>query len=87
MNTALWVIASVLALVFLAAGLIKISQSREKLSASGMAWTADFSPGTVKTVGAVEVLGALGLVLPAAARNRSETRPPPRRPSRPGRPT
>ena len=57
MNTTLWVIASVLALVFLAAGLMKISQPREKLAASGMAWTEDFSPGAVKTVGAVEVLG------------------------------
>ncbi|MGT2532763.1 DoxX family protein [Streptomyces nojiriensis] len=66
MNTALWVIASVLALTFLAAGLMKISRPREKLAASGMAWTADFSPGAVKKVGAVEVLGAVGLIVPAA---------------------
>ncbi|MFE5966289.1 DoxX family protein [Streptomyces sp. NPDC056463] len=65
MNTILWVIADVLALMFLAAGLMKISQPHEKLAASGMAWTADFSPGTVKAIGAVEVLGALGLILPA----------------------
>ncbi|MFC9816317.1 DoxX family protein [Streptomyces virginiae] len=66
MNTTLWVISSALALVFLAAGLMKISQPREKLAASGMAWTADFSPPAVKTVGAVEVLGAVGLIVPAA---------------------
>ncbi|MFD5619196.1 DoxX family protein [Streptomyces yangpuensis] len=66
MNTTLWVIAGVLALVFLAAGMMKISQPREKLAASGMAWTADFSPGAVKTVGTVEVLGAVGLIVPAA---------------------
>ncbi|WP_406073386.1 DoxX family protein [Streptomyces virginiae] len=66
MNTTLWVITGVLALIFLAAGLMKISQPREKLAASGMAWTADFSPGVVKTVGAVEVLGAVGLIVPAA---------------------
>ncbi|MER5778365.1 DoxX family protein [Streptomyces sp. NPDC002039] len=66
MNTTLWVIAGVLALLFLAAGLMKISQPRAKLAASGMAWTADFSPGAVKTVGAVEVLGAVGLIVPAA---------------------
>ncbi|MFF4392861.1 MULTISPECIES: DoxX family protein [unclassified Streptomyces] len=66
MNTTLWIIAGALALMFLAAGLTKISQPREKLAASGMAWTADFSPGAVKTVGAVEVLGAVGLILPAA---------------------
>lgn len=66
MNTALWLIAGVLALVFLAAGLMKISQPREKLTASGMAWTADFSPRSVKAVGIVEVLGAAGLIVPAA---------------------
>ncbi|MFE3991987.1 DoxX family protein [Streptomyces goshikiensis] len=66
MNTTLWVIASVLALVFLGAGLMKVSQPREKLAASGMAWTADSSPGVVKAVGAVEVLGAVGLIVPAA---------------------
>ncbi|WP_432011285.1 DoxX family protein [Streptomyces cucumeris] len=66
MNTALWIISGVLALIFLMAGLMKISQSREKLAASGMAWAEDFSPGSVRAIGAVEALGALGLVLPAA---------------------
>ncbi|MFE7540719.1 DoxX family protein [Streptomyces platensis] len=66
MNITLWIIASVLALAFLAAGLMKISQPREKLAASGMAWAEDFSPGSVRAIGAVEALGALGLILPAA---------------------
>ncbi|MFD3556978.1 DoxX family protein [Streptomyces goshikiensis] len=66
METTLWVIAGVLALLFLAAGLMKISQPREKLAASGMAWAEDFSPRSVKAIGAVEVLGALGLIIPAA---------------------
>lgn len=66
MNTALWIIASALALAFLAAGLMKVSQPREKLAASGMAWTADFPPAAVKAVGTVEVLGAVGLIVPAA---------------------
>jgi uncharacterized membrane protein len=30
-----------------------------------MAWVEDFSQGTVRLIGALEVLGALGLVLPA----------------------
>lgn len=30
-----------------------------------MAWAGNFSDGTVKTIGALEVLGALGLTLPA----------------------
>ena len=66
MNIALWIIAGLLALAFLAAGAMKLAQPKEKLAATGMAWVEDFSPGMVKTIGALEVLGALGLILPAA---------------------
>ncbi len=45
---------------------MKLSQPKAKLVASGMAWTEDFSDGQVKGIGAVEVLGAIGLILPAA---------------------
>jgi uncharacterized membrane protein len=30
-----------------------------------MAWTNDFSAGTVKLIGAFEILGAIGLIVPA----------------------
>ncbi|MEU0743731.1 DoxX family protein [Streptomyces sp. NPDC006134] len=66
MNVTLWIIASILAVAFLLAGLMKAGRPKEKLAASGMAWADDFSTGAVKGIGAVEVLGALGLVLPAA---------------------
>ncbi len=66
MNIALWIIAGLLALAFLAAGAMKLTQPKEKLAASGMAWVEDFTPGMIKTIGALEVLGALGLILPAA---------------------
>ncbi|MET9994859.1 DoxX family protein [Streptomyces mutabilis] len=66
MNVTLWIIASILAVAFLLAGLMKAGQPKEKLAASGMAWVEDYSAGAVKAIGAVEVLGALGLVLPAA---------------------
>lgn len=66
MNVTLWIIAGVLAAVFLAAGVMKLTQTREKLAESGMAWAGDFSPGAVKAIGALEVLGAVGLILPAA---------------------
>ncbi len=66
MNTILWIIAGLLALAFAGAGLMKLTQPKHKLAASGMAWTEDFSDGQVKGIGAVEVLGALGLILPAA---------------------
>lgn len=42
-----------------------IAHPKAKLAASGQGWVEDFSEGTVKRIGAVEILGALGLVLPA----------------------
>jgi uncharacterized membrane protein YphA (DoxX/SURF4 family) len=67
MNVVLWIVAGVLALAFLAAGLTKLSRPKEKLSASkGMGWTNDVSAGMIKIIGGLEVLAAIGLILPAA---------------------
>jgi uncharacterized membrane protein YphA (DoxX/SURF4 family) len=66
MNIALWIIAGLLAVAFLAGGAMKLVQPVEKLAASGMPALEDFSPGTVKAIGALEVLAAVGLILPAA---------------------
>ena len=65
MNIALWIVTALLALAFAAAGALKLSQSKEKLAASGMGWTDDYSPTMIKLIGAVELLAAIGLVLPA----------------------
>jgi hypothetical protein len=66
-NLTLWIIASLLASVFLLAGGTKLVIPREKLArAPGGGWVNDFSAGFVKTLGGVELLGAVGLVLPAA---------------------
>ena len=65
MNVVLWVLAGVLAVAFLVAGLTKLTQPKAKLAAN-MAWVEDFSPGVVKVIGALEVLAAIGLILPAA---------------------
>jgi len=67
MNITLWIITSVLALAFLAAGAMKLAQPQEKLAASGMGWTEDVTPGAIKAIGLAEVLGALGLILPAVS--------------------
>ncbi|MFT4280600.1 DoxX family protein [Microbacterium sp.] len=64
MTIALWIINGLLALAFLGAGVMKLARSREALSASGMAWVEDFSEGTVKLFGALQVLAAIGLILP-----------------------
>ncbi len=66
MNVVLWVIAGLLAAVFLASGLMKLARPREKLAASGQAWTEDVPAGMIKAIGALEVLAAVGLILPAA---------------------
>ena len=65
MNIVLWIIAGLLAAAFAAAGLMKLTQPKEKLAASGMGWTEQFSPTAVKAIGALEVLAAIGLILPA----------------------
>ncbi|NJC73385.1 DoxX family protein [Planosporangium thailandense] len=65
MNVFLWILQILLALAFLGAGASKLLQPKEKLQ-KNMAYVEDFSAGTVKVIGAVEVLGALGLILPAA---------------------
>jgi uncharacterized membrane protein YphA (DoxX/SURF4 family) len=66
MNIALWIIAGLLAVAFLASGAMKLTRPREKLAAIGMGWVEDFSAGAVKAIGVLEVLAAVGLILPAA---------------------
>lgn len=67
MDITLWIAASLLAAVFLASGLVKVAQSKEKLVAGGTgAALAGFSPAAIKGIGTAEILGATGLVLPAA---------------------
>ena len=65
MNAALWMMQGGLALLFLAAGLPKLLQPRERLEAR-MGWTRRATSGQVKLLGLAEVLGAAGLVLPRA---------------------
>lgn len=65
MDVALWIVSGLLAAVFLGAGLTKIAQPKAKLQANPqLAWTEDFSDPAIKGIGAAEVLGAAGLILP-----------------------
>jgi uncharacterized membrane protein YphA (DoxX/SURF4 family) len=65
MNIALWIIASLLAAAFLASGALKLLQPKDKLVASGAEFLDGFGPGSIKAFGVLEVLAAVGLVLPA----------------------
>lgn len=64
MNIFIWILQGLLAAVFLMAGVFKVftpySALREK-----MAWTEDFSAGTIKMIGLAEFAGSVGLILPA----------------------
>jgi hypothetical protein len=64
-NLLLWILAGVLALVFLGAGATKAVLPRATLQRQ-MAWVADVPQPLVRAVGGLQVLGAIGLVLPAA---------------------
>lgn len=64
MNVTLWIVAALLAALFLFAGLTKATTPKDKL-AEKMPWVEDFSPGVVKLIGILEVLGAIGLIVPA----------------------
>lgn len=65
MNVFLWILQIVLAAMFAMAGVAKSTQPKEKLAAR-LPWVEDFSPGTVRFIGVVELLAAIGLVAPAA---------------------
>ncbi len=65
MLIALWITAALLTLAYLLAGTMKAVKSREVLQPQ-MAFVEDFSAAQVKTIGIVEVLGALGVILPLA---------------------
>ena len=64
MNTALWIAQVLLALVFGGSGISKLIRPYEKI-AEQMAYARDFSPGVIRGIGVLEVLGAIGVVVPA----------------------
>lgn len=66
MLIALWIVNALLGLAFFGAGIMKLLRPKPKLAAAGLAWVDDFSVTVVKTIGALEILGALGLILPLA---------------------
>ena len=66
MNLALWIATGLLALVALAGGISKTFLPKEKLDSHPASWTTGASAGFVKTLGVLELLAAVGLILPAA---------------------
>ncbi|WP_042402129.1 DoxX family protein [Streptacidiphilus carbonis] len=67
MNLTLWIVTGVLAAAYLMGGSVKLLMPKEKIAAFGHSgrWVEDFSAGGVRTIGAFEASGAVGLILPA----------------------
>jgi hypothetical protein len=63
MTVAYWIVAALLALLYLYSGGIKVVQSKDQLRPM-MGWVDALPLRLVRTIGALEVLGALGLILP-----------------------
>jgi dienelactone hydrolase len=57
MNLSLWIIAGLLAAIFLAGGVGKLILRKEKIAATPLGgWVEDFSADSIKTIGALEIL-------------------------------
>ena len=65
MNIALWIVQGLLALAFMMAGFMKTTRPIDKLAVN-MKWAGALSPWMVRVIGALEILGAIGVILPAA---------------------
>ena len=64
MNIALWVVQILLALAFGLAGIMKVTQPIDRLE-TRMGWVKSVGPAGVRLIGSLEILGAIGLILPA----------------------
>lgn len=64
MNTLLWTLQVLLAIIFAASGLAKISLPKEQLIAIGQTGVALFPEPLIRFTAACELLGALAMLLP-----------------------
>jgi len=66
MNVALWIVSGLLAIAYLAIGGMKIVKSPKQLAENpnSAAVADELSIPAIKAIGAIEVAGALGLILP-----------------------
>lgn len=75
MNIILWIIQILLALLFLFAGGVKVVMPIEKLMAAGSPNQIHLPGMLLKFIGVIEILGALGLVLPGLLKIKSYLTP------------
>ena len=69
MKTVIWIIQIIVTVAFLAAGVMKFVTPYADMAADpNMQWVHDFSSAQIKIISALEVVGALGLILPMILR-------------------
>lgn len=68
LHIGLWVAQALLALAFGMAGFMKVSMPISELAANGMGFVNHTPETMVRFIGITELLGAIGLILPAALR-------------------
>ena len=64
MNALLWSLQGLLAAIFTASGLAKISQPKDHLIASGQTGVAPFPLPVIRVTALCELLGAVGILVP-----------------------
>jgi len=65
METLLWILQSHIALMFIAGGLVKLLIPREKMIPK-QPYVKNYTSTQIKLIGLAEILGAIGLIVPAA---------------------
>jgi DoxX-like family len=66
MEVFLWAVAGLLAAVFLTVGAAELALPKDRLARRLGGWAEDFPQPQIRVIGALEVLGAIGLIVPAA---------------------
>ena len=66
MNTTLWIVQGLLAVMFFMAGIFKLTKSKDDLRVKLGDWVDILSPISLKIIGLLELLGAIGLIAPLA---------------------
>jgi uncharacterized membrane protein YphA (DoxX/SURF4 family) len=66
MNTVLWILQGLIAVMFAMTGFMKLVKSKNELQNQGerMKWVESVSGRNLKFIGLLELLAALGLILP-----------------------
>ena len=66
MNVYLWIAQAILAVIFLASGMVKSLMSSERMLATGQTGAASQPLPFIRFIALCEILGAIGLILPIA---------------------